>query len=189
MKLIVSDLDGTLLNNKSKISRENIEALKHAKSEGIEIVIASGRTYADVHALCKEANISPYIISNNGACIWSKNGEKIKGLRINDEDVIEVMDYLVENEICYQMATYEKLHLPENWKGIFEKEYMHLKKPIEELNLNHTISTILSQKGVYFTKNYREIVKKESDFYTLSVVSFDKAKLHKAKNILTNLKT
>ena len=37
MKLIALDLDGTLFNNKSQISRENIKAIKEATAAGINV--------------------------------------------------------------------------------------------------------------------------------------------------------
>lgn len=41
MKLIALDLDGTLFNNKSQISKENIKAIKEATAAGINVVIWS----------------------------------------------------------------------------------------------------------------------------------------------------
>lgn len=45
MKLIALDLDGTLFNNKSQISRENIKAIKEATAAGINVVISTGRPF------------------------------------------------------------------------------------------------------------------------------------------------
>ena len=45
MKLIALDLDGTLFNNKSQISRENIKAIKEATASGINVVISTGRPF------------------------------------------------------------------------------------------------------------------------------------------------
>ena len=44
MKLIALDLDGTLFNNKSQISRENIKAIKEATAAGINVVISTGHS-------------------------------------------------------------------------------------------------------------------------------------------------
>lgn len=45
MKLIALDLDGTLFNNKSQISQENIKAIKEATAAGINVVISTGRPF------------------------------------------------------------------------------------------------------------------------------------------------
>jgi Cof subfamily protein (haloacid dehalogenase superfamily) len=50
-KLICIDMDGTLLDDKGKISEENMEAIKKAYDKGIMIAIATGRgvTSAEYH--------------------------------------------------------------------------------------------------------------------------------------------
>ncbi len=43
INLIATDMDGTLLNAAHEISEENIKAIKYAQSQGITVVIATGR--------------------------------------------------------------------------------------------------------------------------------------------------
>ncbi len=40
-KMVVIDIDGTLLNSKSELSEKNIEILKEASNRGIYVVLAS----------------------------------------------------------------------------------------------------------------------------------------------------
>ena len=49
IKMVVSDMDGTLLNTKGQISEKNIEAIHHLMENQIEFVIASGRDYQGVY--------------------------------------------------------------------------------------------------------------------------------------------
>ena len=48
MKLIALDLDGTLFNNQSQISRENIKAIKEATAAGINVVTGYCRRHGIV---------------------------------------------------------------------------------------------------------------------------------------------
>lgn len=43
IKLIATDMDGTLLNAAHEISKENVDAIKFAQSQGITVAIATGR--------------------------------------------------------------------------------------------------------------------------------------------------
>ena len=43
IKLIVSDMDGTLLNEEIELSDENLAAIKDAQAHGIHFAIATGR--------------------------------------------------------------------------------------------------------------------------------------------------
>lgn len=83
MRLIVSDLDGTLLNSKHEISIENINALKLAQENGFDIAIATGRTYKDAIHITNKYNIKAHIISNNGSIIHNKEGKKLKSWSID----------------------------------------------------------------------------------------------------------
>ena len=45
IKLIASDMDGTLLGSNHKISKENLKAIKMAEEQGIDFAIVTGRKY------------------------------------------------------------------------------------------------------------------------------------------------
>ena len=66
IKLIASDMDGTLLNSNHKISKENLEAIKKAEEMGVKFAIATGRIYEDVEPLLKENGIKCQCIVLNG---------------------------------------------------------------------------------------------------------------------------
>ena len=54
IKLIATDMDGTLLNAAHEVSEENIKAIKYAQQQGVTVVIATGRAfYEEVHQLRK----------------------------------------------------------------------------------------------------------------------------------------
>ena len=58
MKLIVTDLDGTLLSDEKKVSEYNIEILNRAvKEKEIELVVASGRDIYSIKNLTKDLKI------------------------------------------------------------------------------------------------------------------------------------
>lgn len=67
IKLVATDLDGTLLGKDRQVSLENARALRACEERGIKVVLASGRSFASVRALAKEIGISGPIISSNGA--------------------------------------------------------------------------------------------------------------------------
>ncbi len=68
-KLLVLDMDGTLLNEESRISSKTIKALKKAQKKGIDIVIATGRMYYASLPHIKELKVLDQIINYNGALL------------------------------------------------------------------------------------------------------------------------
>ena len=69
IKLLALDLDGTLLNQNQKISQRNIRVINKAKENGVNIVIATGRTNLGAENYFKELGLQEYLISYNGALI------------------------------------------------------------------------------------------------------------------------
>ncbi len=76
IKLIALDMDGTLLNNKHKVSEENKRAIIEAREKGIEVIISTGRHFSTSSIIAKELDIH-YLITVNGSEIWTMTGELI----------------------------------------------------------------------------------------------------------------
>ena len=100
-KMIVTDMDGTLLDSKGRIPEENAAALLEAAQRGIEIVIATGRIYRNARELCEAAGLRPHIISNNGAFIYTKDGERLHCLTLPENAVRDAAAWLDEHGYLY----------------------------------------------------------------------------------------
>ena len=50
IKLIASDMDGTLLDAHMSVSPENAEAIRFANDAGVEFMVATGRNYQEARA-------------------------------------------------------------------------------------------------------------------------------------------
>lgn len=70
IKVIASDMDGTLLNNEHMLSERTIAAIKKAQQAGIRFMIATGRSFEQaMHAMhaMKDAEIECDYIVSSGA--------------------------------------------------------------------------------------------------------------------------
>lgn len=75
-KMIVTDMDYTLLNKAKNVSTRNRLALKAAAEKGIHVVVATGRIYTSALYYAKLLGISTPIIASNGAIIREENTDK-----------------------------------------------------------------------------------------------------------------
>ena len=66
IKLIATDLDGTLLNPKGEISARTLRAMRRCEERGVRFVMASGRTFEGIRTLARKAGLNSPIISCNG---------------------------------------------------------------------------------------------------------------------------
>ena len=69
IRLIVIDLDGTLLNSDKSISRENEEAIIEALGRGVHVSISTGRSYVSGHKYVEQLGISVPVSYQNGALV------------------------------------------------------------------------------------------------------------------------
>lgn len=94
IKLIASDMDGTLLNSNGKISEENCKAIKKAQELGIQFVIATGRNFNSVEPLVKEMGIKCEFILMNGAEYRDSDGNILESININKSKAKEIVDII-----------------------------------------------------------------------------------------------
>lgn len=77
IKLVASDLDGTLLNKNKEITPRLFQALEKLNELGILFVPATGRPFGTVPQAIKELPFLKYVITSNGAAIYDAAEEKI----------------------------------------------------------------------------------------------------------------
>ena len=105
IKLIASDMDGTLLNSNHKIPQNNIELIKFAQKNGIEFVVATGRAYYEALPSLNDENIKCDVISFNGGIIYDKNGNIINIPPMKLKDLYYTIEILKSLNISYQLYT------------------------------------------------------------------------------------
>lgn len=108
-KMVVSDLDGTLLNSHHKISKYTIDIIKKLSKRGVKFVIATGRHYEDAKYFFNQVEVGEYLISGNGSFIHNKMGKEI-GRRSIDKDLTKkILELRVEPE------TSRSIYLGKEW--------------------------------------------------------------------------
>jgi hypothetical protein len=75
IRLLATDIDGTLLNPEFKISDGDLSALRRAHAAGIEIVLVTGRRHTFALPIAKQLGFDLWLISSNGAVTRSLSGE------------------------------------------------------------------------------------------------------------------
>jgi Cof subfamily protein (haloacid dehalogenase superfamily) len=85
IKLIVSDLDGTLLGLDNHIKKEDKHAIQLAMEQGIDFAIASGRMDNEILDVLKELDQKAHRISQNGAFIYTKTSLQLHAATFSPE--------------------------------------------------------------------------------------------------------
>lgn len=74
IRLVASDMDGTLLDSYRQITEENISAIKELQNNGINFIINTGREYQNVMEILDKSGLKCDMLCTNGACGCDQNG-------------------------------------------------------------------------------------------------------------------
>ena len=75
IRLLATDIDGTLLNPQFQVSDGDLMALRRAHAAGIEIVLVTGRRHTFALPIARQLGFDLWLISSNGAVTRSLAGE------------------------------------------------------------------------------------------------------------------
>lgn len=76
-KMIVSDMDGTLLRSDCTLSEKNKVSIRRAVENGVKFVLATGRPIQGVRSYAEELGLSGVVITYNGAVVVDLPSEEI----------------------------------------------------------------------------------------------------------------
>ena len=105
IKLIASDMDGTLLNEKHKIDKETVVAIQKAEEAGIVFAISTGREYETVESLLKENNIRCQCVLMNGAEYRDEDGNILEEINIEQKIATRIIHILHDERVSARIFT------------------------------------------------------------------------------------
>lgn len=105
IKLIASDMDGTLLNEKHKIDKETVIAINKAEEAGIVFAISTGREYDTVKPLLIENNIRCQCVLMNGAEYRDEDGNILEEINIELETATKIINILQKEKVSARIFT------------------------------------------------------------------------------------
>lgn len=181
--LLVTDMDGTLINSPQPVSKKNLDSIKKFTSMGGKFTLATGRSIESARGFLSEVEITAPAILVNGGIIYDYEKEKIIYQEVLPDTAIDIVKdikknfpqigievvvghdvyNLGRNEMTYRRVSQEKMkykyapidHMPKGWNKVLFATGEELQPfLIEYVRQNH-------YDGVYFiptSKIYFELV-------------------------------
>lgn len=120
-KIIVCDLDQTLLSDDCTVSRGNVEAIQKARAMGVKFVPATGRGYNSIRNTLAQLGLlgqkDEYVISFNGGAVTENQGDRLlhfEGIpfALADELYRRGMQY----DVCIHAYTKDSVYAYHLWR-------------------------------------------------------------------------
>ena len=100
IKLVALDLDGTLLDNSSRISKRNLTAIRSITDKGIHVVISTGRPFEGIPFDQIKGTGINYAITANGSGIYEiSTGKCLYENAMDEELVTPILNFLLTRDI------------------------------------------------------------------------------------------
>ncbi|MGN1411371.1 MAG: HAD family hydrolase [Oscillospiraceae bacterium] len=146
IRLIATDMDGTLLDDYKQLPKDFFKLLNILKSMGIEFIIASGRSYVALEYIFGEYAKSMSFICDNGAYVVI-NGEVVSVSIIEHQTVKDVIKecYSLENVspvLCGMEDIYYNKSVKRQFKEEINNFYINFTDVDDVLNINDNIFKI-----------------------------------------------
>lgn len=128
IKLLVLDIDGTLLNKEFKISDEVKNAVKKAIDKGVKVVIATGRMFSATIPIAVEMGLTTPLITYHGSLIKEfYNSEDILLHRTIPTDIAKKVVQDLRIMDCQTNLSVDDVLIAEVEKPVL-KEYLRRRK-------------------------------------------------------------
>ncbi|MBM7097216.1 HAD family phosphatase [Bacillus sp. H-16] len=189
MRLIATDMDGTLLNSERKIPQANIEAIRYAESQGVTVAVATGRDFTEAVEPLKEAGLRLPLICVNGAEMRNTNGDILSQVPLGYKLYNKMAPILKEEDVYYEVYTTKGSFTADPQKGL--DIVVNIMMSTGEFSSYDEVMRVAEERfqegAVNVVRNYEEILTDDVKLYKLLAFSENNENRLRAKERLLNL--
>ena len=150
-KVIITDLDGTLLNINHQVSGYTKTVFRQLHDEKYLIIVATGRHHLDAMPLLKNLGCPFYLVTSNGGRIHSPEKELLFSFDIKSESIKSILDLEISPEyttVLFQENVWLSNKVNEKLNS-FQEEMNYPNKIVDFENVND-----LSAIKLFFTHDH-----------------------------------
>ena len=187
IKCIVSDLDGTLINENHILSKITQEGIKDYINQGMQFIIATGRDYLSASPIFENTGIDMEMILLNGAQVRKNDGEIIDNYSLTHEQIRKITSVFNEYGLLWNAYAIDGSCSIFSCKDLL-KSFVKAAKVVgfcreDEEGEEHR--SFFDETRVY--ANVEELLEKEQTILKIETHEKDVEKLLKVKLILDEI--
>lgn len=131
-KLLIMDIDDTLVHNAGRISKKNMDAIESAIKDGLKVVLATGRSFFGTKPVLEQLKLDTFIINYGGALITDlKTGLPLFTAELDNDCIQDILRMAGELRL--------HAHIYKDDCVIYEKEHPYVKAYVDLLKLPHRL--------------------------------------------------
>lgn len=150
IKLIASDMDGTLLNSNHEIDNETVMAINKAEEAGIIFAISTGREYDNVEPLLKVNDIRCQCVLMNGAEYRDEDGNILEVINIEQSVATKIINILQDAKVSARIFTNRGIYTTDTKEEALKEMTYRTKSFNPSLTLEEAIQ--IAKEQPYFVQ-------------------------------------
>lgn len=114
IKLIASDLDGTLLDEPNRISKINLDAIEYAYQKGAKFCFSTGRDLQSVKDITYLLKHKPVLLLGNGSEVYDEDENLVIQNFFNNKYLEEVCEIMNKHDVPHMIFTTDGFYTTTN---------------------------------------------------------------------------
>ncbi|MEH7415234.1 Cof-type HAD-IIB family hydrolase [Neobacillus drentensis] len=172
IKLVALDMDGTLLNNKGKVSEGNRKAINAAKEKGVIVILSTGRSLLTVREHADDLELTSYLVTVNGSEIWDEKRELVERNIVNPEHIQWMWELSKQHKTKFWAINTERTWHNEMPEDLHKSDWLKFGFTIEDDVTRELVYQELTAKSEFELTNS-----------TMKNIEVNAAGIHKARGL------
>lgn len=188
MKLIATDLDGTLLNEDGQISQRNADMLKEAIRQGIQVIVATGRSYTAAMKPLQAIGLQLPIICLNGANVYTASGERLRSIPLSKSLTNKIVDQCQAHEVYFELYTNKGIYSPDRAKfvDVIINIMLSANPSLSRKEIEERAALRFQEEAFHTTEDFHGLIMdKQVEIYKALAFSLEKNILEQVKTVFT----
>ncbi|MBM7540343.1 HAD family hydrolase [Amphibacillus cookii] len=184
IKMIATDLDGTLLSSVGEVSEQNAQAIKAAQKAGIEVVIATGRSYYSAYRPINKAGLKCPIICLNGANIYTVDGQMTRNIKMEKAVTQKILHTVKKENAYFELYTNKGVYSMDrsNFMDVLVNIMLSAHPEATEEEIKKRAEQRFQEENFIFTKDFQTVLDDEEvDIYKALAFSLEADGLERIK--------
>ena len=188
IKVIASDMDGTLLNDAHELEPQTVEAIRRAQERGIRFMIATGRNFSQTMEQLDGLDLGCDYILASGAEVRDEKQQVVSRIAMDPELCAEVFEELCKwpVSVIFSTDSYSyRIGTPEEVEQslILQAQNFHL--DISEAALRESPLFLRMKENTRASRDMEELKKAGVPIYKIFLFSEDVAMLRRLGEVLS----
>lgn len=166
IKLIASDMDGTLLDPQGNVTPASVDAIRRLAGEEIEFLICSGRDYLDAKTIMDGCGIICGYICLSGAVVYDHLGEIQTRIPLTGQNLLDIEKIMAEHQTYMDILTSSRRYTTAPKEEKMKEVYSFLKNRAGSLADHKELEAAARKRAedIIFINSLKELPQTETVF-------------------------